>query len=311
MKKIFLSSSGGSGTSLSLFLECPLKYHFRYNKQFMKKTLPLCLWFGNTIHTALLEKHLLMGLGRDAVTDYLKQEITTRYANPTSGQFTYECDEEQDALIAKSLRMYDTFVQNTFRPTGIEEKMIVELENPETGEKDPSVIVSGQLDLQESVALSTSYDDNRLVLSKQDGPGDDKIIMDLKTSSMKLSSLSGHLFQLLFYSYLYYIKHKALPKAVGIYNLTKTKTPTFQQLLYPPTFKEIVQMYKMIAEGARKIRENKFEPDYTACRGRYFSDCEYLPICHPEYFDVVEIELEKSLVMETTDDCLVSVGASK
>lgn len=295
---LYLSPSGGTGgSSISTMLECGRKYYYRHIERLKPKSIKTCLFFGTTIHTAILVRHLQQHQSKEDVISFIHNDISSKYINSTFGPYAYELDEDAETLITKAIKMYEVFAENTFYPIGIEEKYQVYLENPQTGEVDKSTVIQGTLDLVERTSLKMEYVDNKLTISKQNIEGNDVIISDLKTSASKMSSLSTYLLQLGIYSYLYYIKFRKLPTATSIINITKCKVPTYQQLFYKPNHEMVTHTYNLIFDCVNRIREKKFDPNYSACGGKFFNQCEYHHLCH-NTTEIPEYEIDKFLIKE-------------
>ncbi|MBF0362773.1 MAG: PD-(D/E)XK nuclease family protein [Oligoflexia bacterium] len=298
MSLITLSSSGGSGNSVATLLNCGRQYYLRYHEKFREKTINQNLFFGSIVHDTLLIKHLEQRSTSQVVEDYIRSEIAFKFASTMQGKYILELSTSEEELVSKAIKMYQAFSEIPINPISIEGKFEVLLTDPVSGVVNNNVIVNGRIDIIEQVKITEKYENNRLIIEEDSNGKNSIVITDLKTSSAKLNSLNGHFFQLLFYAYIYFIKHQKMPDYLCIRNVVKTKIPSVQTIFYKPSFKEIISTYTTIKDCADKISRGEFQENYVNCRSRYNTNCPYEAICHSELFDLPELEIEQKLIKE-------------
>jgi len=141
-----------SYSQLALYLDCPLKYRFRYIDEIRTDGVSSALVFGKAIHRALAEFYIDVKEGRAFSLARLLDGFTEAWEEECGrAEVVFRKDESFAGLLAQGKEMLGVFARErlpTMRVVAVEVPFEFKLENPETGEEFP-IPIKGVIDLIE------------------------------------------------------------------------------------------------------------------------------------------------------------------
>lgn len=239
-----------SYSQLSLYLECPLKYRFRYIDEIRCEGVSSALVFGKAIHQALAGFY----------TDVMEQKPFSLARFLTAFEEAWEdvCDGQEvvfkekesfDSLLAYGKEMLRVFVRGVMpmRVIAVEVPFEFKLEHPETGEEFP-IPIKGIIDLIEEDENGTLW------------------VVDHKTAARAFSDhdLDADL-QLMIYAaaveQLDLVEGREKRYRFDV--LVKTKQPKFLQYRLYKDDLDRRKLYWIVVEMWKAIEAGAFYPRYS------------------------------------------------
>lgn len=240
-----------SSSKMNLYLQCSLKFKFRYIDKIPTLFKPSGLALGSAVHSALSWFHKERMNGREVVLEeFLKIFDADWYSQKVDTYIRYKEGEEEIKLVVVAKELLALYFQQKHNGTkGAEVPFSVPLINPSNG-KGLGLNLEGFIDLIE----------------------DDDTIVEFKTSNqtMNQKDLNGNL-QLTAYSYAYEFLYQKPPKLIKVVDLVKTKKPKIIVLKTKRDKKDYKRFFSLAIQILRGIQYRIFFPRQNfMCK-----DCEY------------------------------------
>ena len=244
-----------SSSQMNLFLQCSLKYKFRYIDKIPTLFKSSGLALGSAVHTALSWFHKERMNGRKVVLeDFLRIFDTDWYCQKDDTHIRYKAGEQEMNLVVVAKELLALYFQQKHNGIkGAEVPFSVPLIDPSNG-KELGLNLDGFMDLIE----------------------DDDTIVEFKTSNqaMNQKDLNENL-QLTAYSYAYQFLHQKPPKLIKVVDLVKTKKPKIIILKTKREKKDYQRFFALAIQILRGIQYRLFFPRQSfMCK-----DCEYAVQC--------------------------------
>ena len=242
-----------SASRLSLFLQCRLKFYFRYVLKLKKPKTP-SLHLGNSVHSVLKAWNKARWLLKPLTLKQAHDAYTEAWADVSEGSVPWESGEEEAAKTT-GWRLCDTYIRQsgsfaTIKPDAVEVSVEADLSHHGL----PRLI--GILDLV------------------QEGK-----IIDFKTSSSTPNQTTvEHLHELQVSSYAVLYRHNTGKTEAGIelHHLVKLKNPKLCITALPPmTQQQEHRLFHLMDNSYEEIGRAEFYPSPSlACMGcEYFAEC--------------------------------------
>ena len=242
-----------SASRLSLFLQCRLKFYYRYVLK-LKKPKTASLHVGNSVHAALKAWSKARWLGKPLSLKELHDEYSKAWADTSEGTVKWEAGEEEEEKTV-GWRLCDTYIRQsgsfaTIKPDAVE--VSVEADLSEHGL--PRLI--GILDLVQSGS-----------------------IIDFKTSSSTPNATTvEHLHELQVSSYSVLYRHNTGKKETGIelHHLVKNKSPKLCITSMPPMSQhQQHRLFHLMDTYYEELGRAEFYPSPShGCMGcEFFAEC--------------------------------------
>ncbi len=242
-----------SASRLSLFLQCRLKFYYRYVLR-LKKPKTASLHVGNSVHSALKAWSKARWLGKPLSLRELHDAYTKAWADISEGIVPWETGEEEEEKTT-GWRLCDTYIRQcgsmaTIKPDAVEVSVEADLSRHGL----PRLI--GILDLV------------------QEGT-----IIDFKTSSSTPNPSSvEHMHELQVSSYAVLYRHNTGKKETGIelHHLVKLKNPKLCVTDLPPmTEQQEHRLFHLMDTYYEELGRAEFYPSPSfACMGcEFFGEC--------------------------------------
>lgn len=252
-----------SYSQLALYLECPLKYRFRYIDEIRTEGVSSALLFGKTIHQVLARFYTDAMEGKPFSLTAFLGSFAEMWREACEGQrVVYGKEENFNSLLTRGQELLRVFVRGrlpTLRVIAVEVPFEFKLENPETGEEFP-VPIKGIIDLIEEDEQGTLW------------------VVDHKTSSRAFSDhdLDADL-QLMIYAaaveQLDMVEGRQKRYRFDV--LTKTKQPKFLQYRLYKDGKDRQKLYRLVTEIWKAIEAGAFYPRYSM----HYAGCPWEEEC--------------------------------
>lgn len=242
-----------SASRLSLFLQCRLKFYFRYVLR-LKRPKSASLHVGNAVHSALKAWSKGRWLEKPLTLKELHDAYSTAYADISEGSVLWEAGEEEEEKTT-GWRLCDTYIRQNATMASI---------------KPDAVEVSVEADLAEH-GLPRLIGILDLV---QQGK-----IIDFKTSSTTPNPTTvQHLHDLQVSSYAVLYRHNTGKKENGIelHHLVKLKNPKLCITEMPPmSDKQQHRLFHLMDTYYEELGRAEFYPSPSfACMGcEFFAEC--------------------------------------
>ena len=252
-----------SYSQLALYLDCPLKYRFRYIDEIKTEGISSALAFGKAIHTALAQFYTDVMDEKPFSLAGLLETFTEAWVDACAeADVVYRKDESFDAMLEQGKEMLRVFARErlpTMRVIAIEVPFEFRLENPETGDEFP-IPIKGVIDLIEEDESGTLW------------------VVDHKTSSRAFSEhqLNADL-QLMIYAaaVAQLDSFQDREKRYRFDVLTKTKKPKFLQYRLYKDDLDRRKLYRMVTEMWKAIEAGAFYPRYSM----HYAGCAWEEEC--------------------------------
>lgn len=242
-----------SASRLSLFLQCRLKFFFRYVAKLKKPKTP-ALHVGNSVHSALKAWNKARWLNKPLSLKELHDEFSKAWADNNEGPINWEPGEE-DAEKTTGWRLCDTYIRQsgsmaTIKPDAVE----VSIEADLTKHGLPRII--GIIDLV------------------QEGS-----IIDFKTSSSTPNAASVehlHETQTSSYAVLYRQNTGKRESGIELHHLVKTKSPKLCITEMPPmSDQQQSRLFRLMDVYQEELGRGQFHPAPSfGCMGcEFFGEC--------------------------------------
>lgn len=242
-----------SASRLNLFLQCRLKFYYRYVLK-LKKPKTASLHLGNSVHSALKAWSKARWLNKPLTLKGLHDAYSEAWADISEGSVRWESGEEEESKTT-GWRLIDTYIrQNTsmaqIKPDAVE--VSVEADLSEHGL--PRLI--GILDLV------------------QEGK-----IIDFKTSSSTPNQTTVehlHELQVSSYAVLYRYNTGNKEKGIELHHLVKLKNPKLSITALPPmTQQQEHRLFHLMDTYYGEVGRAEFYPSISlACMGcEFFGEC--------------------------------------
>jgi putative RecB family exonuclease len=242
-----------SASRLSLYLQCRLKFFFRYVLK-LKKPKTASLHVGNSVHSALKAWNKARWLNKPLTLKGLHDEFTKAWADISEGNVPWEAGEEDEEKTT-GWRLCDTYIRQSGEMANI---------------KPDAVEVSIEADLSQH-GLPRLIGILDLV---QEGS-----IIDFKTSSSTPNSSSvEHLHETQTSSYAVLYRHNTGKKETGIelHHLVKNKSPKLCITDMPPmTDQQQSRLFHLMDVYQNELGKGQFYPSPSfGCMGcEFFAEC--------------------------------------
>lgn len=252
-----------SYSQLSLYLECPLKYRFRYVDELKAEGVSSALAFGRVIHEALAYFYRqIMDEEPFSLIGFL-DVFAEKWEDACEGKdVVFKEGEDFDSLLALGkdlLRLFARERMPTLRVIAVEVPFEFKLENPETKEAFP-VPLKGVIDLIEEDETGTLW------------------VVDHKTAGRAFSDhdLDADL-QLMIYAaaveQLDMVEGRKKRYRFDV--LTKTKKPKFLQYRLYKDNLDRRKLYRLVTEMWKAIEAEAFYPRYST----HYAGCAWEEEC--------------------------------
>jgi len=242
-----------SASRLSLFLQCRLKFYFRYVLK-LKKPKTAALHLGNSVHSALKAWNKARWLNKPLSLKELHDEFSKAWADDSEGSVKWETGEEDDEKTT-GWRLLDTYIRQS---------------------------ASMALTKPDAVEVSIEADLSMHGLSRLIGILDlvqQGTIIDFKTSSSTPNAASvEHLHETQTSAYAILYRHNTGKKETGIqlHHLVKLKNPKLCITDLPPmTQQQEHRLFHLMDNYYEELGRTEFYPSPSfACMGcEYFGEC--------------------------------------
>jgi len=244
-----------SSSQMNLYLQCSLKYKFRYIDKIPVPFKPSGLAFGSAIHSTLSWFHKERKKGNEVtLEDFLRLFDTDWYSQRADAKIRYKSGEDDAklAFIAKEiLALY--FHQEHNGVADSEIPFVVPLVNPSNGYR-LGLNLEGFIDLIEK----------------------DDTIVEFKTSNQTFTqkNVDDNL-QLTAYSYAFEMLTQIPPRLIKLINFVKTKKPKIITLETKRSKADYQRFFFLASQVLKGIRSQIFFPRQSFwCKG-----CEYAELC--------------------------------
>ena len=239
-----------SYSQLALYLECPLKYRFRYVDEIKAEGVSAALVFGKAVHAALAKFYTDVQDGRLFSLALFLEVFEEAWREGCEGVYVvFRKEENFEALLAQGKEMLRLFARLAMplRVIAVEVPFEFKLENPETG-KEFHIPIKGVIDLIEEDEHGTLW------------------VVDHKTASRAFSDhdLNADL-QLMIYAaaveQLDMVEGREKRYRFDV--LTKTKQPKFLQYRLYKDDLDRRKLYHIVTEMWKAIEAEAFYPRYS------------------------------------------------
>lgn len=251
-----------SYAQLSLYLQCPLKYAFRYVDGIRQVSVPSYLAFGKSIHRAIASFYETAQEGEPFRLDAWLGVFGTDWKEAQETQeIRYEKGEDYETLLRQGTELLRVYAQQANPQTviAVEESFSVDLEDPDTGDILPQPI-RGVIDLVERDANGTV------------------IVVDHKTAKRRYAQwqIDGNL-QLTIYAYAAREMGWCTSESVlcRLDVLLKTKKPEVIHYYALRGRRDFVKLFQIVSAIEEAIRDEIVYPRY----GYWCGDCPYAEQC--------------------------------
>jgi putative RecB family exonuclease len=242
-----------SASRLSLFLQCRLKFYFRYVLK-LKKPKTAALHLGNSVHSALKAWNKARWLNKPLTLKELHDEFSKAWADDSEGSVKWEPGEEDEEKTT-GWRLCDTYIrQNASMAQTKPDAVEVSIEADLSQHGLPRLI--GILDLVQQGA-----------------------IIDFKTSSSTPNPTSvEHLHETQTSGYAILYRHNTGKKETGIqlHHLVKLKNPKLSITSMPPmSDQQQSRLFRLMDVYQNELGDGQFHPSPgLGCMGcEFFAEC--------------------------------------
>ena len=251
-----------SHAQLSLYLQCPLKYAFRYIDGIKPVAIPSSMAFGRSIHRAIASFYETAQEGESfRLKAWLRVFEEDWKVTQETEEIQYGKGEDYETLLKQGKDLLRAYARNTNSGTviAIEESFSVDLEDPESGEIYPQRL-EGVVDLVEQ-------DENGTV-----------IVVDHKTAKRRYAQwqIEGNL-QLTIYAYAAKQMGWCTSESVlcRLDVLLKTKKPEVVHYYALRGKEDFAKLYGIVSAIGEGMRDEIVYPRY----GYWCGDCPYIEQC--------------------------------
>jgi putative RecB family exonuclease len=246
-----------SASRLSLFLQCRLKFYFRYVLRLQKPKTP-SLHLGNAVHAVLKSWNKARWLQKPLSLKVVHETYLTAWADNTEGPVTWEPGEEE-ADKTTGWRLCDTYLRESHVPADVKPDAV---EVPVEADLKPHGLprLIGILDLVQQGQII----DYKTIAST---PNPEKVA---HTNEIQTSS----------YAVLY--RHNTGTKEAGmqLHHLVKLKNPkvviTTQPPMSPPQQTRLFRQMEAYLDGLQRS-------EFILSPGMHCSSCEFFNECRHWY----------------------------
>lgn len=244
-----------SSSQMNLYLQCSLKYKFRYIDKIPVPFKPSGLAFGSAIHSTLSWFHKERKKGNEVtLEDFLRLFDVDWYSQRADAEIRYKSGENEGRLtvIAKEiLALYYHQEHNGVADSEI--PFVVPLVNPSNGDR-LGLNLEGFIDLIEK----------------------DDTIVEFKISNQTITqkNVDDNL-QLTAYSYAFEIIYQKPPKHLRVVNFVKTKKPKMIVLKTGRDKNDYQRLFCLSGQVLKGIQSQIFYPRPSF----WCKDCEYGEHC--------------------------------
>lgn len=252
-----------SYSQLALYLDCPLKYRFRYVDGIKTDGVSSALVFGQALHQALAKFYTDSMDGKFfSLTELLSVFEAMWWEGCEANVVVYRKGEDFQNLLLQGKEMIKVFARGripTMRVIAVEVPFEFYLQNPETGEKFP-IPIKGIIDLIEEDEQGTLW------------------IVDHKTSSRVYTEhqLNADLQSMIYASAVMEIDSmEGREKRFRFDVMTKTKKPKFIQYRLYKDDLDRRKLFQMVTEIWKAIEAEAFYPRYST----HYAGCVWEEEC--------------------------------
>jgi putative RecB family exonuclease len=242
-----------SASRLSLFLQCRLKFYFRYVLK-LKKPKTASLHLGNAVHAVLKAWNKARWVQQPLSLKMVHETYQTAWADNTEGSVDWEPGEEEDDKTT-GWRLLDTYLRESHLPAEV---------------KPDAVEVPVEADLQQN-GLPRLIGILDLVQQRQ--------IIDYKTSATTPNADKvAHSTEIQTSSYAILYRHNTGAQEAGmqLHHLVKLKNPkvviTTLPPMSPPQQTRLFRQMEAYLEGLQRR-------DFIPSPGMHCSSCEFFNEC--------------------------------
>lgn len=244
-----------SASQINLYLQCSLKYRFRYVDNLPKPFKPAALAFGSAVHSSLewFHKERLKGNAR-SLDEFLAILGADWYSQIVETDLRYKNGDSESSLLSlgkQLLTQYFHAYEGT--PAEAEVPFHLPLVDPVTGEVLRPMLM-GFVDLVE----------------------EPDVIVEFKTSLRTLTAQTiNQSLQLTCYSYAYEMLFQKPPSQIKVVNLVKSRSPKIVALEATRSQDDYRRLFHTAKAVVQGIRAGIFMPKPNfMC-----NDCEYAGPC--------------------------------
>ncbi len=242
-----------SASRLSLFLQCRLKFYFRYVLKLQKPKTP-SLHLGSAVHAVLKQWNKARWLQKPLSLKEVHEAYLKAWADTSEGKVNWEAGEEEEEKTT-GWRLLDTYLRESHVPANVKPDAVeVAVEADLSGHGLPRLI--GILDLVQQ-----------------------KIITDYKTaSSTPTAEKVQHTTEVQTTSYALLYRHNTGTKEAGLalHHLVKLKNPKVVITTLPPmTTQQRHRLFHQMDSYLTGIQNKDFIPS----PGHQCSSCEFFNEC--------------------------------
>ena len=252
-----------SYSQLALYLDCPLKYRFRYVDEIETEGVSSPLVFGRAIHQTLAQFYIHAMNGESfLLADFLYSFESFWWEECEEKNIIYRNGEDFKMLLTQGKEMLRVFARKRMpimRVVAVEVPFEFHLQNPETGNEFP-IPIKGVIDLIEEDEHGTLW------------------VVDHKTSSRAYTEhqLSADLQSMIYASAVAQMDSiEGREKRFRFDVLTKTKRPKFIQYRLYKDDLDRRKFYRMVVEVWKAIEAGAFYPRYST----HYSGCTWERDC--------------------------------
>lgn len=241
-----------SASKITTYMDCPLKFRFRYVDRIEPEEMQPGLAFGSSFHRTVkfFYKRLMDGQRLDAeqIEQAFKEDWAVAQTVPIS--WNGESPEDLERQGIELLRAYIGADVDVDTPQAVETTFRIPLINLLTGEKQDDVELVGIIDR----------------VNQDDEP------VELKTAARSWNQLQADTsIQMTIYAYRLAILTGREQVAGRFEVMVKTKTPKLQILETARALRHFDQLYRTIVPVIRCIQDRRFFPK----SGMFCGSCEY------------------------------------
>jgi putative RecB family exonuclease len=252
-----------SYSQLALYLECPLKYRFRYIDEIKTEGVSSALVFGKAIHQALAQFYRDIQDGKAFCLPQFLDGFEEAWVDECErADVVFRKEDSFEGLLNQGKGMLKVFARERMPTMGViavEVPFEFQLENPETGEEFP-IPIKGVIDLIEEDENGTLW------------------VVDHKTSNR---AFSDHQIDADLQLMIYAAAVEQLDMVEGREKryrfdvLTKTKKPKFLQYRLFKDDLDRRKLFRLVTEMWKAIEAEAFYPRYST----HYAGCAWEDEC--------------------------------
>ncbi|HOP08417.1 MAG TPA: PD-(D/E)XK nuclease family protein [candidate division Zixibacteria bacterium] len=246
-----------SATKITTYLDCPLRYRFRYVDQIEPDQMSPNMAFGSVFHRSakFIHRKRMDGvqLTREQMETAFRLDWTAAQTVPIKWNGSSPESLEEQGLAM--LRTYLDAMEDVGAPLAVEAEIKVPFVNLATGEKMPDVELFGYIDR----------------ITRDHEP------VELKTSGRSWSTMmADQSLQMTLYAYALALQHEREEVTGQFEVIVKNKTPKFQRLETVRNVRDFDQMYRTVERVLEAVDAGLFFP----AKGFLCPSCDFSAECY-------------------------------